>query len=150
MNLPCVVSSLSFLGAGVVSGRTPLSVLWVVSTLNHLGYDWIWEFDATLAHTICFYSALTCPRVLNPLTAFYWFAFAYTGFVYEILKLSHLPGWRGDVWHASTHVVSSMGMIVHYKAEPKPVYWPGFLFLWALMKKMLCGRKKAPRDDTTR
>ena len=33
----CVLSSLSFLGAAVVTKHKPLYVLWVASTLNHAG-----------------------------------------------------------------------------------------------------------------
>lgn len=127
MNLLLVTTSFSFLIAGFITKHIPLKVLWIASSLNHANIKWIHRFDKALAHTICLYSALTCPRYLNLYTIGYWFAFSYAIFVFKILKLSYIPGIKGDLWHGSIHIITSTGMILYYYSNPLPVRWIPFL-----------------------
>lgn len=121
----CAVSSLSFLAAAFATKRTPLGILWFVSTVNHMGQKWIFIIDESLAHAICIWSMLNMPR-----SFLYWFSWAWTIGVYHVFGLSHLPPPVGDYWHASTHVVSSIGMVA---ARPEPVNWPWFLSLLSVL-----------------
>jgi hypothetical protein len=119
------VSSLSFLVAAFVTKNTPLGILWFVSTVNHMGQKWIFIIDESLVHTICVWSMLNMPR-----SFLYWLSCAWTIGVYKVLGLSHLPYPVGDYWHASTHVVSSIGMVA---ASPEPVNWPWFMGLFSFL-----------------
>lgn len=130
MNNVCVWSSLSFLAAGLLTGHAPLKILWVASSFNHAGHQWVYTFDKTLAHTTCLWSMLTIPRVHTLWVFLYWYGWAWTFCVYYLFGLSHIPPPVGDYWHASVHVMSSVGMVAHHKANPEPLNEPMF---WALM-----------------
>ena len=122
----CAISSLSFLGAAIASRQPPLYILWVVSTLNHMGHKWLFVIDEPLAHTICIWSMLKTRHNL----VVYWMSCAWTIGVYKVFGLSHLPPPRGDYWHATTHVMSSAGMVA---ARLEPVNWFQFLSLFGIV-----------------
>ena len=105
----CAWSSLSFLAAAHVTQYQPLYVLWVVSTLNHMGYRWIFEFDRTIAHAVCVWSMFTIPWSYSLSVFIYWYSWAWVLCVYYIFNLSAMS----DNWHATTHVASSIGMMAH-------------------------------------
>ena len=127
MNFLLIATSSSFLIVGNITKHLPLKVLWVVSSLNHANVKWINLFDKALAHTICLYSIVTCPHTINKYTLGYWFSCLYTVAVFQIYKLSYIPGLKGDLWHGSIHIISSTGMVLHYYANPEKVHWTPFL-----------------------
>jgi len=125
------LTSLSFLVAGIIKKCPALKLLWVCSTLNHTGHSWIYRIDASLAHAICTYSVLSCPRVINPMTVCFWLSTAYTTGVFKVFRLSYKPGICGDLWHGSIHVVSSIGMVCYSYAQPMPTHMPLFVTLFS-------------------
>jgi hypothetical protein len=124
----CAVSSLSFLGAAIATRQVPLYVLWVASTLHHSGYPckWIFIIDKSLAHTICIWSML---KIRHNLIV-YWSCWAWAVGVYKVFGLSQLPSPRGDYWHATLHVMTSVGMVA---AHLEPVNWFQFLSLFGVV-----------------
>ena len=114
----CVWSSLSFLWAAVASGHVPLYVLWVLSTLNHMGYKRVRTWDYTLAHTICAWSILHADW-----NWVYWIMCMWTICVFSVFGLSHLPGLKGELWHASTHVAASIGMVAAQLGPVPPLHF---------------------------
>ena len=127
MNYLLVATSISFLIAGNITRHIPLKALWIISSLNHAKQKWIFRLDKSLAHTICVYSIITCPLTINIYTISYWFTCLYALSVFHIFKLSYISGLQGTLWHASLHIVTSTGMVLHYYADPQRVHWPTFL-----------------------
>ena len=131
MNLILVATSVSCLVAGIIKNCSALKLLWVCSSLNHIGCKWINRVDKALAHSICTYSILTCPRVINPQTLGFWFATMYTIGVFRVFKFSYKPGIYGQLWHGTIHILSSTGMVLYSYVQPNPTDWRifGLLFL---------------------
>jgi hypothetical protein len=125
----CVWSSQAFLAAAWITHYEPLYVLWVASTLNHLGYRWIYTFDKALAHTVCLWSMLTIPWELTFFVCLYWFSWFWVYFIYYGSGLSH----KHDAWHASVHVVSSIGMVAHSWAHVHVIHRIWFPLLMGLV-----------------
>jgi hypothetical protein len=88
---------------------------------------WIHRFDKSLAHTICLYSILNCPFTINIYTIGYLCSCLYALFIFHIFKFSNIPGLKGTLWHASIHIITSAGMVLHYYASPNSVNWSKFL-----------------------
>jgi hypothetical protein len=129
MNFLLVASSSSFLVAACITKKFPILLLWITSSLNHGGIKNIHQLDKTLAHSICAYSIYKCPLVFNIYTVGYWLSCVYAILVFQIYKLSYIPGIYGDIWHASFHIITSYGMILHNLADPKQVAWIQFIVL---------------------
>ena len=96
-------------------------VLYGTSILCHAKHDihfpgkcLVHAVDKTIAHVICIASAicaLTQPQPIILLMFVYWCCMTYIFYVYYIAKLSFLEHDKWIPWHASVHVVSSIGML---------------------------------------
>lgn len=109
----CVWSSLCYLGAAFATNYKIIYLLWVASTLNHLGYKWIHTPDKILAHAICLRSMQTIPWALSGYVFLYWLCWFWALYIYYISGLSH----KNDYWHASIHAGTSIGMVSHSMAH---------------------------------
>lgn len=89
---------------------------------NYRGRKVISIADHTIAHGIAFYSlwdalhVVYCTNTIPYLIA-YWFCLSYMFMIYYVLRLSHCGGEREEWWHGSTHIVSSIGMYMLYRAK---------------------------------
>jgi hypothetical protein len=132
MNLILTATSASFLVAGIIKKCSVLKILWVCSSLNHIGFKWINRVDKALSHSICVYSMLTCPRIISPSTVGFWVASTYAISVFKVFKLSYKPGIYGDLWHGTIHIVTFIGMVSYSYAQPRPTDWRMFGLLFGV------------------
>lgn len=114
-----IVSSIAFIKQHWIAWF--FQILYGTSILCHAKHDIEYEgkdvvttTDKTIAHIIgavSVYCALTHPRPRLLLMFTYWCCLTYIVYVYYVAKLSFLQHNEWIPWHASIHVVSSVGML---------------------------------------
>lgn len=104
-------------------------LLFGISILNHTKPDgpakrWIQRVDRLLAHAITLGTVIDAWHVPRtparvPSLYLYQFCLCYTVWVYKIARYSFLPAPTGKLWHASVHMLSSLGSMALYHAKTR-------------------------------
>ena len=97
------------------------NMLFGTSILHHAKYFdeypgkyGVYMVDKCLAHTIVvltMYIAVSNFVALTYGQLMYWFGLCWITYVFYIAKYSHLPGKAWIPWHASIHIVASIGTV---------------------------------------
>jgi hypothetical protein len=120
-------SSLSF---GVLSYITYLANHWMAFPLyilcctsiiyhgsfgRHFRYRKVVSFiDKVLAHILVLFSAYLALKQKPKITKYliiYWICFLYIFYIYVIIKITHNSGNLWHKWHATIHIMASIGML---------------------------------------